>query len=217
VSPAKSALIAAWALLALSAPATTAAHADGDPASDVLLAQNAFFPYQPPVSAAMEAALSRAIDGAAHGGLHLKVAIIGSPEDLGADPRFFGHPAQYAHYLDREISFNFIQPLLVVMPAGFATIAAGPPDALRNLSLDTKHASYGLTRSAILAVVALARAHGRPIAAPAIPSYSSSGGGLPTWALFAIPFALLITAGGALALRSGAATEQERLQGPPPI
>jgi hypothetical protein len=203
-------------LLVLLSPAP-AARADGDPASDVLLAQNAFFPYSPPVSPAMEAALNHAIAAAARGGLHLKVAIIGSSEDLGADPRFFGYPARYAHYLDREISFNSIQPLLVVMPAGFATIAAGPPGALAGVSVDTKHASYGLTRSAILAVVALARAHGQPITMPSIPAYAAAGGGLPTWALFAIPFALAILAGGALALRSGAATEQERLQGPPPI
>jgi hypothetical protein len=200
------------ALLALPKPA---AQADGDPASDVLLAQNAFYPYQPPVSSGMEAAMNKVLSNAAHVGLSLKVAIVGSPEDLGADPRFFGYPAQYAHYLDREISFNNIQPLLVVMPAGFATVAAGPSTALNGMSVDSKHASYGLTRSAILAVVALARARGRPIATPAIPPNSSSSGP-PAMLLFGIPAVLLILAGVAT-LRSGAANEQERLQGPPPL
>jgi hypothetical protein len=194
-----------------------AARADGDPASDVLLAQNAFYPYQPPVSSGMETAMNKVLSNAAHVGLSLKVAIIGSPEDLGADPRFFGYPAQYAHYLDREISFNNIQPLLVVMPAGFATVAAGPATALEGLSVDSKQASYGLTRSAVLAVVALVRAHGHPIAMPSIPPDSSTSSGPPAMLLlFGIPAVLLILAGVAT-LRSGAANEQERLQGPPPL
>jgi hypothetical protein len=207
-------LVALSAALALCA---SQARADGDPASDVLLAQNVFYPYQPPVSSSMEAAMNRALAGAAHTGLNLKVAIIGSPEDLGADPRFFGYPARYAHYLDREISFNFIQPLLVVMPAGFATVAAGPPGALQSMRVDRSHASYGLTRSAILAVVALARANGHPIAAPAIPPYSSAGGSTSALVLFGLPLALLALAGALAALHSGAATGQERPQGPPPI
>ena len=189
-------------LLALLAPASQQALADGDPASDVLPAQSAFYPYQPPVPSALEAALNRVLGSAAQAGLPMKVAIIGSPEDLGADPRFFGYPQAYAQYLDREISFNHLQPLLVVMAAGFGTVAAGPPGALAKVTVNAKHGSYGLTRSAILAVIALARAQGRPIAMPSLPAQSSGGGGVSTTLLFSIPAVLLILAGIAT-LRSG--------------
>jgi hypothetical protein len=213
----RAALLATLALLAVGLGPVAAARADGDPASDVLLAQSAFYPYQPAVSPKLEGALNGVLHNAARAGLNLKVAIIGSPQDLGADPRFFGYPGQYAHYLDREISFNHIQPLLVVMPAGFATIAAGPPGTLAGLSVDRGHASYGLTVSAIHAVVALVRATGHTIATPAIPPESSAGGAgnLKTVLIFAVPALLLILAGIAT-LRSGASTTEEQPPGSAP-
>jgi hypothetical protein len=178
------------------------AWANGDPASDVLLAQDVFHPFQPKVSAGLEAAMNTALRAAAGVGLNLKVAIIGASEELGVVPNLFGHPQAYAQFLDREISFNRPQPLLVVMPAGFGVAQAGPPAALAGTSVDTRHRSYGLTRSAILAVVALARARGRPIATPAIPAYSTGGGGTPALVIFGVPAALLILA-GLVAMRGG--------------
>ena len=106
------------ALLLLGANACPAL-ADADPASDVLLAHNAFFPYRPAVSSQLYSAVNGTLGAAARVGLPLKVAIIGSSEDLGAIPELFGHPQTYATFLDREISFNHPQPLLVVMPSGF--------------------------------------------------------------------------------------------------
>ncbi|HYB24211.1 MAG TPA: hypothetical protein VED41_10460, partial [Solirubrobacteraceae bacterium] len=94
------------------------ARADADPASDVLLGQSAFYPYQPPATPALEHAMESVLAAAAHQGCELRVAIIDSREDLGAVPNFFGHPQPYAEFLDREISFNHPQPLLVVMAAG---------------------------------------------------------------------------------------------------
>src|SRR6267378_2106583 len=67
--------------------------ADGDPASDVLLGQDVFYPFKPKVSPGQEAALEKTLKAAASAaGLHLKVAIIGAPEELGLVPHFFGHP-----------------------------------------------------------------------------------------------------------------------------
>jgi hypothetical protein len=190
---------------------------DADPASDVLLAQSAFYPYQPSVPAKLSAVLERLLRSASHDGLSLKVAIIGSPEDLGAVPDFFGHPQQYARFLDREISFNHVQSLLVVMPAGFATIAAGAPTALSGLRVDAQHSSYGLTSSAIRAVVTLVRATGHTVAMPGIPPESSPGGAgnLKTVLLFAVPAVLLILAGIAT-LRSSAATKEQQPPGSAP-
>ncbi len=202
-------------VLAAFAPGLSAAQrarADGDPASDVLLAQNAFYPFQPPVAPALETALNEALSRSAQAGLPLKVAIIGSREDLGLDPRFFGYPRAYARYLDREISFNQVQPLLVVMAAGYGTIAAGQPSALAAVPVDTRHANSGLTRSAILAVLALNRARGHPILMHSIPPPSRAGSGPPATLLFALPIALLILA-GVLALRRGR-PKKERIRPP---
>jgi hypothetical protein len=192
----------------------SSAPADADPASDVLLAQNAFFPYQPPVAPQLETALNRSLEAAVRVGMPLKVAIIGSPEDLGAIPEFFGHPQSYASFLDREISFNHAQPLLVVMAAGYGLAAAGPASALAAHPVDASHASYGLTRSAILAVSALARARGHPISLPAIPSSSTAHESVSVTLLFAIPAALLVCAG--LFLLRGDGSGKRRAPEPPP-
>jgi hypothetical protein len=177
--------------------------ADGDPASDVLLAQDVFYPYQPKVSPAVEAALEKTLRAAANAtGAHLKVAIIGSREELGLVPGFFGHPQAYANFLDREISFNRQQSLLVVMRSGFGVVPVGLAGALAHLAVDTRHASDGLTRSAISAVLALARSQGHPIAPPSIPA-SSSGGSPPALLVFGLPAALLIFLGIAATRRRG--------------
>ena len=158
-------------------------------------------------SHALEAATETVLRAAARAGLPLKVAVIGSREDLGAVPDFFGHPQQYAQFLDKEISYNNRPPLLVVMPAGFGIVAAGPPNALAGLKVDTRHSSYGLVRSAILAVVSLVRANGGTIATPSIPPNSSAGGSPNI--LFAIPAALLVLVGLAALRRRGSRRQEE--------
>ncbi len=179
-------------LLAVSAPS---AHGDADPASDVLLGQDAFYPYQPPVTRPLETAMEKVLSAAGRAGLPLKVAVIGSREDLGAIPNLFGHPQQYAEFLDREISFNNRPPLLVVMPAGFGVVAAGPPNVLAGFSVDARHGSYGLVSSAIDAVVVLVRAHGGTISRPVIPPNGSSRNEPPVILLFLVPIALLVICG----------------------
>ncbi len=184
--------------------------ADADPASDILLGSPAFYPYQPAVSAPLQHDLERALAQLKAKGLNLKVAIIGSPVDLGAIPNMFGRPQVYAGFLAREISFNQPQPLLVVMPAGFGVSHAGPPGALAGLTVDSSHQADGLARSAILAVERIARADGRPISAGAIPSVSGgSGGGTSPLITFGGPAVLVVL--GALAAglvrRRAAATD----------
>jgi hypothetical protein len=182
-------------VLATIAAPPPSARADGDPASDILLAQDAFYPYQPPVTYTQEAAMNTVLHAAANAGLPLKVAILNSREDLGAVPNLFAHPQQYAKFLDQEISYNHRQPLLVVMPAGFGVVGAGSPTTLAGLKVDTQHGSYGLVHSAILAVVALVRATGRTIATPSLASSPSAAGSPPIILLFAIPAALIVLAG----------------------
>jgi hypothetical protein len=126
--------------------------------------------------------------------LHLKVAIIGTAEELGLVPYLFGRPQAYAEFLDREISFNQPQPLLVVMPGGFGLAKAGPATALSGVAVDRSRRSYGLTRSAVLAVIALVRARGYDVAAPTIPPYTATANGPPVLLVFGLPVALVALA-----------------------
>ena len=104
-------------MVALLAPAV--ARADGDPASDVLLGENVFYPYTPPTSPAIQKQLNAATAAAKRAHFPVKVALIGGPVDLGVIPSLFGKPQKYADFLDQEISFATKQPLLVVMAAGY--------------------------------------------------------------------------------------------------
>src|SRR5581483_8345153 len=117
-------LITAVAMLA-AATVPAAARADGDPASDVLLGENVFYPYTPPVSRELQRTLDGETAAAAKAGLAVKVALIASPVDLGVIPDLFNKPQQYAAFLDQEISFQGKQPLLVVMPSGLGGAALG--------------------------------------------------------------------------------------------
>src|ERR1700679_2319855 len=116
-------------LLLVGTVAPAAGLADGDPASDVLLGQNVFYPYTPPVPASVQATLNAETAAAKHAGLPIKVALIASPVDLGVIPELFGRPQSYADLLDKEISSEQIQPQLVVMAAGYGI--QGVPAATR--------------------------------------------------------------------------------------
>jgi len=185
---------------AAAAFAPAKALGNGDPASDVLLVQNAFYPYQPKVSGSLESALAKTLGEASRSaGLHLKVAVINKPTDLGLEPQFFGRPQAYARFLDSEISFNQPQELLVVMPAGFGVMPAGSAHALAGTQVDGQQGTDGLVRSAIAGVAALARSQGHPIAVPKVTS-SSSSSSPPALLVFGVPV-LLLAIGGFLAMR----------------
>jgi hypothetical protein len=190
------AVLALWSL-ASAVPSL----ADADPASDVLLGAPAFFPYQPAVSQALQAQLQRDLAQLQKQGLNLKVAIIESPVDLGAIPNMFGRPQAYAEFLDREISFNQPQPLVVVMPQGFGVSHAGSPSALGGVKIDTAHRSDGLTASAILAVQQIARGAGKSVSGGRVPvGGGSAGGGTSPLLTFGGP-AILVALGALVAAR----------------
>ena len=154
----KVALLAAVLLLS----SVGSARADGDPASDILVIRNVYFPYPRP-SADAQAALQAQVDAVWAGGGRVKVAVIATPTDLGAIPSLFGHPAQYAQYLGQELRLFYPGPLLIVMSAGFAFYENGAPtgaaDAvLARAKLDGSSLD-SLTRSAAGAVAALGSAH----------------------------------------------------------
>jgi len=198
------ALAVALALMLAASAAWTAAgaRADGDPASDVLLGEAAYYPYTPPVSAAVTKSLDGELAAANRARFPLKVAIIASPIDLGVIPEMFGKPQTYADFLDQEISFQGKQQLLVVMAAGYGVVGLSPAAtaAAATLPKPTSGTSDGLAKAAIVAVARLARAAGHPIAAltPAAPA-SSSGSSVVL--LVAIIAAAVLATGTLVALR----------------
>ncbi len=184
--------LAAAACAATAAPAL----ADGDPASDVLLFQPAFFPYAAPSSGA-KAELLGAIAAAKKAGFPIRVAVVQSRRDLGADPELYAKPQLYAKFLDAELrSARYFGPLAVVMPQGFGVAAGGrlthggkrfvprplgpllravkPLHPPRSTDPDT------LTAAGVTAVKAISAAAGHPIGKitkVAAPGSGSSGSG----------------------------------------
>ncbi len=165
---------------AVSAAAPPAARADGDPASDMLLIQNVFYPFIPPVAPAIQRTLNAETAAAKRAHFPIKVALIASPSDLGAIPSLFAKPQQYAEFLDQEISFfGGKQPLLVVMPNGYGVqgLTRSGTAAAAKLPPPAGRASDDLARAAIVAVPKLAAAAGHPVGAVSGGSSAGSGGG----------------------------------------
>jgi hypothetical protein len=190
-------LVALLALLgATLAPAM--ARADGDPASDVLLGQNVFYPYTPAVSPAIQKTLDAETTAASRAKFPIKVALIASPVDLGVIPDLFGKPQKYADFLDQEISFQTRQPLLVVMAAGYGVEGIhGPAQiAVASLRKPGGPTTNALAQAAITAVAKLAADSGHPIkGVTGIPgSSSSSGGSSTTPIVIALAVAAVLTA-----------------------
>ncbi len=178
--------------------------ADGDPASDVLLGANVFYPYTPPVAAGLQQTLNGETAAVAKAHFHLKVALIDGPFDLGVVPQMFGKPQQYADFLDQELRL-FLgphPPLLVVMPTGYGVQGLPGPVARAAAALPkpSGRRSDDLARAAIAAVPKLAAAAGHPISSTDA-SGSSSGGGAGILTLIVLALVALALATGVLVAR----------------
>jgi hypothetical protein len=199
----------AIALALLSVLAVTfapRARADGDPASDVLLGENVFYPYQPATSKTLMASLNSATNAAAKRHFPLKVALIASPIDLGIIPQLLGKPQSYAKYLDYEISFTSKQPLLVVMKDGYGVegLPASATAAVAKLAPPAGGTPDDLAQAALSATGKLADAAGHPIAGVKSTSSASGaggGGGGNAVLLIVLIVAALGTAGALIAIR----------------
>jgi hypothetical protein len=197
---------AAGVMAAWMVAATPAALGDGDPASDVLLGQNVFYPYSPPTPNAIQTSLNAETAAAAKAGFPIKVALIAAPTDLGVIPGLFNKPQKYAEFLDQEISFQKTQLLLVVMPAGYGTkgLPTAAASAAATLAKPTGRTSEALAKAALAAVPKLAAAAGHPIKADRPGDAGSSGGGSNTGRtilLIVLILAVVATAGALLAVR----------------
>jgi hypothetical protein len=114
-------------LLLLAAPAV--ARANGDPASDYLLVQNVFLPFNAKVDPSVSTRLAETIRAANQSNFKIKVAVIGSRYDLGTAFSLYNKAQRYAQFLGLELSFQFHGRLLVVMPNGYGYTTGGKTDA----------------------------------------------------------------------------------------
>jgi hypothetical protein len=120
----RAALLAA--VLLLCAPA--AARANGDPASDYLLVQSIFLPFDAKVDPDVTARLADVIREADKAGFRTRVAVIRTRYDLGTAFSLYNKPQKYAEFLGLELSFQYRDRLLVVMPNGFGSSISGRPE-----------------------------------------------------------------------------------------
>ena len=104
--------------IAACALATQSARADGDPASDVLIAHTYFVPADARVSARQEAQLGALLAATARAGLDVRVAVIANVYDLGSALQAWLKPQAYAEFLGYELQNSFRSALIVVMPNG---------------------------------------------------------------------------------------------------
>jgi hypothetical protein len=186
--------------------------ANGDPASDVLLQQDVFLPYQPQVCPQVKDALESATSKSSAAGYPIKVAVIGSPYDLGTEPSFFGHAPEYAAFLGKELrAFSphlkrklTDVPLLVVMPQGLALWEVDPRlnKIVQQIAVSSNADTNALARSAVKAVPKIATAAGHPTGPIEIRSgCSSKGNAIGTILPFGVPILLLVFVGLLLRFR----------------
>jgi hypothetical protein len=182
-------------VVALVSPAS--AGANGDPASDVLLTEQVFYPFEAPISDSAKKELSETVAEANKRGYPVRVALIAFTGDLGTAVSLWKKPQPYAKFLGSEIAFVYPKRLLVVMPSGFGVYngkqsVAKEQRALRNLT--PGKTPTPLTESAAEAVRAMAASEG--ITLPKV----SSGGGSETRDRLILGGALLVAVGVALVL-----------------
>jgi hypothetical protein len=107
------------AVVAAALATCAVARADGDPASDYLLTQKVFLPFDAKFPAAKQQQLAALVAAANRAGYAIRVALIWSSYDLGSITGLWRKPRIYARFLGAELGYVYKQRLLVVMPNGF--------------------------------------------------------------------------------------------------
>ena len=162
--------LAALVVVTVCLGAPSAAWANGDPASDYLLAQNVFLPFTTKIDNGAVKRLDGTLREADKQHFRIRVAVILSPSDLGTAFSLFGKPQKYAEFLGLELSFVYRDRLLVVMPTGYGYSVKGDPDpkagaVLKKLPPPGRNATKEV-EAAIVAVQRLAAAGGHRIGVP---------------------------------------------------
>lgn len=123
--PLRAKLVVALSLVALAAP--VAARADGDPASDFLpfKANYIFAPNDGNIPPADVLRLAKVVAAARQKGFTTKIALIGTPNDLGSVTALWRKPQIYAQFLGKELFYLYKSRLLIVMPNGYGVSTKG--------------------------------------------------------------------------------------------
>lgn len=167
--------VALLVALAVGLLAVPAAQANGDPASDVLVTQQVFLPFEAPISKSASDGLTKTVAAANKRGFRIRVAVIAFTGDLGTAISLWRHPQDYAKFLGSELAFAYSNRLLVAMPAGFGFYRGKKPTAKEQrvlAKLQPGKTPTALTESATEAVRALAAEHG--IVLPKVSSGSTA-------------------------------------------
>jgi cytochrome oxidase Cu insertion factor (SCO1/SenC/PrrC family) len=122
------------------------ARADGDPASDYLVARQVFLSSDSTSASAARRELLGVVAAANRAGFAIRVAVISSDYDLGSITALWRKPRLYARFLGLELSLAYKQRLLVVMPNGFGFSwpehSAGPEyRRLARIPVESGHAA----------------------------------------------------------------------------
>lgn len=192
--------IAIAAILAIASTWPAVAHADGDPASDVLASQPVFLPQDAGIPAAQQSQLAELVAAARRSGYPIRVALIASPTDLGSVSALWRQPGNYARFLGQELSLVYGGPLLVVMPNGIGLFGAGQAAAGADASVRTiaPSSAGGLGSAALTAIQRLAAAGGHPLTVARATTTSTAGSQATVpWIVFAVGVALIAAAWGA--------------------
>ena len=160
-------LVLVGVALVLLVPAS--ARANGDPASDTLLTDRVFLPYEAPISKSAADDLRKTVAGASSKGYKIRVALIAFTGDLGTAVSLWRHPQDYSKFLASEIAFVTTDRLLVAMPSGWGFYDKGRPvtkelDVLKKVKPGTTPTP--LAESTAAAVRALAASAGVTVAKP---------------------------------------------------
>jgi hypothetical protein len=141
-----------------------------DPASDYLITQPSFVPFNG-TSTKKAAELAALVADAKAKGFPLKVAVIAGRYDLGSVPSLFRKAQKYASFLGQEDYYFFKDELLVVMPNGYGLYKAKmgvPPADLKTIAALPKPGTANadeLVDAAQRAVQALASRRGLTLTA----------------------------------------------------
>jgi hypothetical protein len=162
--------LAALVIVIVCLCAPSAARANGDPASDYLLAQNVFLPFTTKIDQDEVKRLDALLRESQKSDFRIRVAVILSPSDLGTAFSLFRKPQKYAAFLGLELSFVYRDRLLVVMPNGYGYALNADPDPkasalLKKLPAPGANATKEV-QAAIVAVQRLAASAGHRLAAP---------------------------------------------------
>jgi hypothetical protein len=176
------------------------ASADGDPASDVLVTQSLFLPFDAAVSSRQQAQIAGLLQEAAKSGYQLRLALIVSRADLGSVSELWRKPQAYAEFLGDELSLVYRGTLLVVMPDGLGIYRDIGSLGTERAALEGVSAHGAGDRVAVAALMAIERvaaAAGHPLAPPSATPAPVAAPGRPetvAWVVFVLSGVLVAAA-----------------------